>query len=56
MDNVFSVNPTVNVLYVFPNENAFISKRDADNYATQMNLKYEIVERKEKEVKSKKEK
>jgi hypothetical protein len=56
MDSVFLANPNANVLYVFEDGNSFISKRDADNYGNQTKQNYAVVERKEKEVKPKKEK
>jgi hypothetical protein len=39
MDSVFAANPKVDVLYVFEDGNAFISKRDAENYAHQTKQK-----------------
>jgi hypothetical protein len=56
MESVFTANPKVDILYVFEDGNAFISKRDAENYAHQTKQLFATVERKEKEVKPKNEK
>lgn len=56
MESTFAANPNVNILYVFDEQTAFVDKREADNHANRIGKKYEIVERKEKEVKPKKEK
>jgi hypothetical protein len=54
MESTFIANPTVNTFYVFDDGNAFISKRDADNYSNQTNQKFDVIER--EEIKPKKEK
>lgn len=56
MESVFAANPKVDILYVFEDGNAFISKRDAENYAHQTKQKINVVEREEKKEKPKKEK
>lgn len=43
MDSVFKANPGVELLYVFPDGNAFIKKSDADGYAIQSKQEYKQV-------------
>lgn len=54
-ESTFEANPTISVLYTFEDGNAFLVKREADNYSAQTGKKIIVVE-KEENVKQKKDK
>jgi hypothetical protein len=52
MKNIFDVNPTINILYVFEDGNAFTYKGHAESHKMTTKQEYKIVER-EKETEEK---